>query len=163
MTRRRLNVSERALREIYLKGFEICIAESTPAALMTSYNKINGVWSHYNYDLAATVLRGEWGYTGLIMTDWWMQHGQSPEFAGVKDNAYRIRARVDLYMPGSFSRMCKGYKADKKLIGRVDRRGGVTRGELEYCARNTLRAVIRLCFAGNKAEQAEPKSAFRRV
>ena len=156
-------VSERALREIYLKGFEICIAESAPAALMTSYNKINGVWSHYNYDLAATVLRGEWGYTGLIMTDWWMQHGQSPEFAGVKDNAYRIRARVDLYMPGSFSRVCKGYKADKKLIGRVDRRGGVTRGELEYCARNTLRAVIRLCFAGNKAEQAEPKSAFRRV
>lgn len=145
-------ISERALREIYLKGFEVCIGESAPKALMTSYNKINGVWSHYNFDLAAAVLRGEWGYEGLIITDWWMQHGKSPEFAGVKDNAYRIRSRVDVYMPGSFSRVCKGYKADKKLIGGVGKCGGVTRGELEYCARSTLRFILRL-WQGKKAPQ----------
>ena len=47
---------------------------------MTSYNKINGVWGHYNYDLCTTVLRGEWGYDGCVMTDWWMRYAPSPEF-----------------------------------------------------------------------------------
>ena len=61
-------VSQRALREIYLKGFEICVKEAKPLNIMTSYNKINGVWSHYNYDLATTVLRKEWGFDGLVRT-----------------------------------------------------------------------------------------------
>lgn len=136
-------VSERALREIYCKGFELCIKESQPRCLMTSYNQINGVWSHYNYDLVATLLRGEWGYQGLVITDWWMQHGESPEFKGVKDNAYRIRAQVDVYMPGSFSRICKRYRPDRSLIRCIGREKGITRGELEFCARNTLRFVLR--------------------
>ena len=54
-------LSARALREIYLKGFEICVKEAAPRNIMTSYNKINGVWAHYHYDLVATILRGEWG------------------------------------------------------------------------------------------------------
>ena len=92
-------VSERALREIYLKGFEICVRESAPDNIMTSYNKINGVWSHYNYDLAETVLRNEWGFDGVVITDWWMRRAESPEFEGVKDNAYRVRSGVDVLMP----------------------------------------------------------------
>ena len=56
---------------------------------MTSYNKVNGVWSHYNYDLATTVLRGEWGYAGCVITDWWMRKARSPEFPKLRDNAYR--------------------------------------------------------------------------
>ncbi len=104
-------VSQRALREIYLKGFEICVKEAKPLNIMTSYNKINGVWSHYNYDLVTTVLRKEWGFDGSVMTDWWMQHSQSHEFPNLRDNAYRVRSQVDVYMPGSFKKTRKEIQA----------------------------------------------------
>ena len=64
-------LSERALREIYLKGFKISIEESNPLALMTSYNLINGVHSSQRRDLLVNVIRIEWGYNGLIMSDWY--------------------------------------------------------------------------------------------
>ena len=65
-----VQVSERALREIYLRGFEIAVKESAPAAIMTSYNRINGVYSANNRDLCTVVARQEWGFDGLIMSDW---------------------------------------------------------------------------------------------
>ncbi|NLJ17708.1 glycoside hydrolase family 3 C-terminal domain-containing protein, partial [Globicatella sulfidifaciens] len=71
-------VSERALREIYLKGFEICVKESNPYSIMSSYNKINGVWAHYHFDLATEILRNEWKYQGCILTDWWMRMAKDP-------------------------------------------------------------------------------------
>ena len=115
--------------------------------------------SMYFYYYIGRTIESQWGtfrfnlfyFSGVVITDWWMQHGKSPEFPAVKDNAYRIRSRVDVYMPGSFSRVCKGYKADKSLIGGVGK-GGVTRGELEYCARSTLRFILRL-RQGKKAPQ----------
>lgn len=138
-------VSQRALREIYLKGFEICIKESNPQNLMTSYNKINGVWSHYNYDLATTILRGEWGYQGNIVTDWWMQHAASPEFPKIKDNAYRVRAQVDVLMPGGLSPLDKKYVFDKKMLSTLGQKGGLTRAELQRTAMNVLRfALLRM-------------------
>lgn len=137
-------VSQRALREIYLKGFEICVKEAKPLNIMTSYNKINGVWSHYNYDLVTTVLRKEWGYEGCVMTDWWMKHSQSHEFPNLRDNAYRVRSQVDVYMPGSFKRTEKKYKPDKSLLETVGLKNGITRGELERSAINVLNMILKL-------------------
>lgn len=139
-------VTERALREIYLKGFEICVKEAKPLNIMTSYNKINGVWSHYNYDLVTTVLRGEWGYDGNVMTDWWMQKSNSPEFPNMRDNAYRVRAQVDVYMPGDMKRTAKKYKADRSLLETFGKNDGITRGELERTARNVLNLALKIKF-----------------
>lgn len=129
-------LSERALREIYLKGFEICVKEGVPRSLMTSYNKINGVWGHYNYDLATTVLRNEWGYKGLIVTDWWMRHSSSPEFPKMRDNAYRVRAGVDVLMPGG--RRITLHVPDGTLLATYGHQNGITRGEMVRVANSVI-------------------------
>ena len=63
-------VSERALREIYLKGYEIATKDAKPWGIMTSYNKINGAYSPENYDMLQKIVRNEWGFDGVFMTDW---------------------------------------------------------------------------------------------
>ena len=93
-------VSERALREIYLKGYEIAVKDGGARSIMTSYNPINGVWSASNFDMNTTILRKEWGYTGYVMTDWWARMnsaiGASPS---TTDSASMVRAQNDVYMP----------------------------------------------------------------
>ena len=135
-------LSQRALREIYLKGFEICVKEAAPKNIMTSYNKINGVWGHYHYDLVATILRGEWGYKGNVMTDWWMRSSASPEFPQLRDQAYRIRACVDLLMPGG--NRSRRQKPDGTLLKTYGKPDGITLGEMQLCARNVLCCVMAL-------------------
>ncbi len=135
-------LSERALREIYLKGFEICVKTANPMNIMTSYNKINGVWGHYNYDLVTGILRGEWGYEGSVMTDWWMQSSKSPEFPVMKDQAYRVRAGVNVLMPGG-DRTGKR-KPDGTLLSSLGKEGGITTGELQKNAAEILKMIISL-------------------
>ncbi len=129
-------LSQRAQREIYLKGFQIAIRESDPWCLMTSYNLVNGVWSHYHYELATDILREEWGYQGLTITDWWMHPGASPEFPQVTNDAYRIRAQVDVLMPGEIQ--------ERTLVASLASPDGVTRGEAQRCALNVIRLILKL-------------------
>lgn len=133
-------LSERALREIYLKGFEICVKEAKPQNIMTSYNKVNGVWCHYQYELCTAILRGEWGYEGCVMTDWWMQSSSSPEFPALRDHAYRVRAQVDVFMPGG--RRIRRQKSDGTLLKTYGKPKGITLGELQRSAKNVLRFVM---------------------
>lgn len=136
-------VSQRALREIYLKGFELCIRESNPHCLMTSYNKINGEWSCYNYELVTQILRREWGYEGCVMTDWWIVRSKCAYFEGVRDQAYRVRAQVDVFMPGADrSGRYKG-KVDGSIAEAVASSEGITLGELQRCACNVLRLCLK--------------------
>ena len=134
-------VSERALREIYLKGFEIMVKESVPHTIMTSYNKINGVWSHYNYELATVVLREEWGFNGLVITDWWMRIGVSPEFPLLENDAYRVRAQVDVLMPGGAGPH-PATEVGRKLLNTYGQPDGITLGELQRTASNVLNYVL---------------------
>lgn len=133
-------VSERALRQIYLKGFEICVKEAQPKNIMTSYNKINGVWCHYNYDTCVTVLRNEWGYEGNIMTDWWMKPSKSIEFPKLKDQAYRVRSGVNLLMPGGDR--VTNEKPDGTLLATLGKPNGITLGEIQESAKWILKSII---------------------
>jgi beta-glucosidase len=90
------NLSERALREIYLRGFEIAVKEGSPACVMTSYNKINGVYSSNSHDLCTKVLRNEWSFNGVVMTDWFATWKRM----GLADSALAIAAGNDMIMPG---------------------------------------------------------------
>lgn len=84
-------VSQRALREIYLKGFELAVKQAQPYSIMTSYNDINGMPSANNYDLTTAILRDEWGFQGFVMTDWG---------GGISMPALSICAGNDMIQPG---------------------------------------------------------------
>ena len=134
-------VSGRALREIYLRAFEIMIRKSHPLVIMTSYNRLNGVWNHYNYDLVHTVLREEWGWRGVVITDWWMHASRSPEFPLLENDAYRVRSDVDVLMPGG-----DGYSPSscvgRTLLDTLGKEEGITKGELQRTALHVLDFIL---------------------
>lgn len=117
------NVSERALREIYLRGFEIAVKESNPLALMTSYNKLNGTYSGCRRDLITDILRCEWGYKGLVMTDWGTRY----------DPAAALHAQIDMMMPGADA------DRDAVLAGLAD--GSITPAEVRRAAARVLALI----------------------
>jgi len=117
-------VSERALREIYLKGFEICVKKSQPWVLMTSYNLINGQRASENKELLDGILREEWGYQGVITTDWWTKGEHYKE----------VKAGNDI-------KMGTGYP--ERVLEALEK-GLVTREEIAACARRVLEMILKV-------------------
>ena len=118
-------ISPRAQREIYLKGFEITVKESDPWTVMSSYNKINGTYTSQSRDLITTVLRDEWGFKGLVMTDWY----------GGDDGAAQIAAGNDMLQPGT--------ALQYEQIMAAIQAGTLTEAELDVCVRRCLELVAR--------------------
>jgi len=129
-------VSERALREIYLKGFEMAVKEGGAKTVMTTYGIVNGLWTSASYDLNTVILRQEWGFEGYTMTDWWANINQRGEWADKTNFASMARAQNDVYM------VCAdgGSHNDNTLAALEN--GTLTRAELQRNAANILGFII---------------------
>ena len=129
------NLSERTLREIYLRGFERAVRKGNAKAIMTSYNRINSVYAPNSYDLCTKVLRNEWGFDGVVMTDWFSTN------KGLGNNALAMKAGNDLIMPGG-----NAYK--KEILAGV-KSGMIKEDDVRRCCANVVHAIM------NSATQKE--------
>lgn len=131
-------VSERALREIYLKGFEIAVKEGNGKSIMTTYGAVNGLWTAGYYDLNTVILRQEWGYEGIVMTDWWAKINEENVPANLTNFAAMARSQNDLYM------VCQ--EADKNATGdntlKSLKKGTLAVSELQRNAMNICRFLM---------------------
>ena len=129
-------ISERALREIYLKGFEIAVKEGNADSIMTTYGPVNGVWTAANYDLTTQILRNDWDFTGFAMTDWWAKINRRGQAVDKSDLAAMAMAQNDVYMVCS----CGAQNDDNILASLKD--GSLQRSELQRCAANICRFLM---------------------
>lgn len=118
-------VSQRALREIYLKGFEIVVKEANPWTVMSSYNKLNGSYTQASYDLLTTILRDEWGFKGIVMTDW----------TGQRNTAAQIHAGNDLMEPGVQAQ-------SDEIVAKV-KSGELKESEVDLCVKRVLEFIVK--------------------
>ena len=133
-------ISERALREIYLRGFEIAVKEGGAISIMSTYGPVNGLWTAGSYDLLTTILRKEWGFDGLVMTDWWAKMNDEGQDGDTRNTAAMVRGQNDVYMVVSDA--ASNSAQDNTLEGLAD--GRITRGELLRSARNICSVLMRL-------------------
>ena len=146
------SVSERTLREIYLKGFEMVVKSAQPMAIMSSYNKVNGTYACENFDLLTSVPRGEWGFDGMVMTDW-----GAGNRAGVDT---MMHAGNDLVMPGrTQDRMIAalqgnpvGTTADPNLDKTL------VRGDIQKCVSRVLTMIMRSSQFGKMNSKVDVKA-----
>lgn len=130
--------SARAIREIYLKGFEIALKSGEVKSIMTSYNLINGIWAASNYELNTTILRDEWQYEGIVMTDWWANMHWLPYSEGDKKQiGSMIQAQNDIYMVTSNSEE----NSNNDYAAEEFKQGKFTRAELVRNAKNLLKFI----------------------
>ena len=129
--------SERAIRQIYLKGFEMAVKEAGAHAAMTTYGPVNGYYSSSSYDLVTRILREEWGFDGIVMTDWWAKGGLAGA-GDAGDMAAIVRAQNDLYMVTSSAED----NTNKDNLEVEFEKGNVERAELQRCAANICRFII---------------------
>ncbi|MBQ9210715.1 MAG: glycoside hydrolase family 3 C-terminal domain-containing protein [Clostridia bacterium] len=148
------HISERAIREIYARNFQITVEEAQPMSLMTSYNLVNGVHSANNVDSVTHLLRDEWGFQGMVMTDWLTTSDLSKHLAATSevkydksDAALCVKAQNDLVEPGE--------KADFDRILEGLAHGVITRAHLERNARNILTLMLRTHLYANQPYGAQ--------
>lgn len=126
-------ISERALREIYLRGFEKAVKKGGAKSVMTTYGQVNGVWTAGNYDLVTGILRDDWGFDGFTMTDWWANINRRGKAPDKSDFAAMAMAQNDVYMVTADGAACNDNTLDSLKSGEL------TRGELQRNAMNILR------------------------
>lgn len=131
-------IGEQALREIYLKGFEIAVKSSQPRAVMSSYNQVNGTYTSQSEALLSAILRDEWGFAGLVMTDW---------FAG-DDSAAQVRAGNDLIMPGTAT--------NRRQIAEALAEGRLSEAELDRNLARILAGIFQSPTMNNYACSNQP-------
>ncbi len=131
-------VSQRALREIYLKPFEIAVKEGRNVLIMTSYNSVNGFWSASNYDLTAKILREEWGFDNIVMTDWWARcNAKQGEWGSTNRLDVMVRSQNDLYMVSPDASI----KSSSILKGLKN--GTITRAQLQLSCKRILEWILK--------------------
>lgn len=126
-------ISERALREIYLRGFENAVKKGGAKSVMTTYGQVNGVWTAGNYDLVTGILRDDWGFDGFTMTDWWANINRRGKAPDKSDFAAMAMTQNDVYMVTADGAACNDNTLDSLKSGEL------TRGELQRNAMNILR------------------------
>ena len=131
-------ISERALREIYLKGFEIAVKEGRATSIMTTYGALNGTWTSAKYDLNTQVLRNEWGFRGIVMTDWWANISEECGAPDKTNFAAMVRSQNDIYMVSPDGSVNSSGDNTLEALGN----GTLTRGELQRCAANICGFLI---------------------
>ncbi len=135
-------VDERTLREIYLTGFEIAVKEGGARAVMTSYNEVNGTYANENEHLLKEILRGEWGFDGIVITDW----------GGSNDHVRGVAAGSNLEMPAP------GLDSARQVLAALDE-GTLSMDELDACVDDLLEAVLTLTRADAGKQTEIDKSA----
>ena len=130
-------LSKRAMREIYLRGFEIAIRESNPWTVMSSYNRVNGKYAQESHELLTDILRTDWAFQGMVMTDW----------TGLRNTAAQVSAGNDLMMPG--------YDAQVQDIINKVKGGKLSMTDVDLC----VRRVLKLCTLSPKMQQFKPSNS----
>ncbi len=146
-----VEISERAMREIYLKGFEIAVKESGPWTVMSSYNKVNGTYVSSNHDLLTKVLRDEWGYEGFVMTDWYAGY---PGFESLSDStmvsdvAAQVAAGNDVLMPGT--------KNQYNLLVKCIKDGSLPMKDVDASLKRILNIIVKSPYFKKYAYSSSP-------
>jgi len=129
-------ISERALREIYLKCFEIAVKDGKAPTIMTTYGSLNGVWTAGNYDLATAILRDDWGFDGMVMTDWWAAINRRNQPVDKRDFAAMAMSQNDVYM------VCTDSLTHDDNVMEALADGSLQRAELQRNAANICRFIL---------------------